>query len=233
MPVTGRRDVVVAIIRATTWVPFAVGTVIGTGLLLVPLAVGIRFEFLDVALLARLSMVALLSGCCFVLDDATMRSTFALPVSASQVAWIRIASTLAVFAVAWAGVMLLAPHLVTSGTPDRTWALAVEPFALLPWIWAAAWVRAVRDLDGNGSALAAPVLFAVAAGLAFLPHGVELYVNPGAPDFAGSRLRWMAVLAAGSAVLTTVLLGSLAIPSLVLRFARHGGRGGGLRRRNR
>lgn len=208
MTLADRRDLYRSILRTTRLKPLAVSLALGTAVIGIPLLLGLRFEYLDVTLTIRVAMVVSLSGAAFVLDDPTLATTRVQPFHAGAVAITRMCFALALITPFWVLQLAFAPHLVEASAPYNPWGLAIEAYAFLAWMWAAAWWRAMRRNDGAGGALAAPALFIVAMVLAFLPAGVALFLNPAEPGYDASRLRWLVLLLAGLAVLVLGLVRS-------------------------
>jgi hypothetical protein len=198
------------IVRATRFGPLACSCVLSVLVFLVPIMFGAEHDFLDATLTLRLAMVALLLGAAFVLDDSARPLTEALPLSANRAAAIRMAVTLVPITACWALLLWLAPMTVASAAFYPRAGLIVEPYALLAWLWALA-IGASGRRGGRSSALAAPALLIFAAGLALLPEAVAIYVPPGAPGYAESRLRWAVLLLVGLTALVAVVSGRLRV----------------------
>ncbi|OJF14873.1 hypothetical protein BG844_07580 [Couchioplanes caeruleus subsp. caeruleus] len=170
---------------------------LGLLVLLVPIALGAGFNFLDATLALHLAMVVLLSGTVFVLDDPARSLIEVLPISARTTAALRMALALIPISIFWALILGLAPYTVASGAAYPRAGLIIELYALLAWSWAAGAVAAERWTAGAGGPVAAPFLLVLAVALALLPGRLAFFVAPGAPEYSASRTRWLVLLLTG------------------------------------
>jgi fluoroquinolone transport system permease protein len=208
-----------AVIRATPFGPLACSAALSVAVLLTPILVGVELDFLDATLTLHLAMVAMLLGTAFVLDDPARPLTEVLPISARRAGVIRMAVTLVPVTVCWAVLLWLAPMTVASTAPYPRAGLVLEPYALLACVWALAVTAAARR-GGRAGTIAAPALLILSVILAMAPDAAAFYVSPGAPGFADSRVRWVALLAAGSLALAVSLM-PRRLPALLGRRAVH------------
>ncbi|GAB3196913.1 hypothetical protein GCM10027062_07290 [Nocardioides hungaricus] len=200
-----QADLLVSIARASRLVPAAVSAMLGLAVIVVPLAVGVRFDFIDVTLLLHLSMAVTLGGTALVLEDRAIASTRVLPISAARVALVRMAMSTVVLTPAWVVQLVAAPHLVLAAGGYAATGLFIEPYAVLAWTWTAAWWRVNHSPDGSGASIAAPAMLIGLIAIGFLPDPIALYVNPADPGFAGSRVRWLLLLLTGIVALLCCL----------------------------
>jgi hypothetical protein len=170
----------------------------------VPVLLGVELEVADATLTLHLALLALLMGAAFVLDDAAYPSTEVLPISAAATAVIRMGLALVPVSFFWAVALWLVPKTVVSTAEYARAGLVVEAYGCLVWVWAVA-MFAARRRGGIGSALAAPFLLVAVVTAVLLPDSVAVFVPPGVPGFAESRLRWAVVLGVGLVVLTVVM----------------------------
>lgn len=190
----GSRDslaLVVAVLRATKLSVLVSTSTISVALLVLPLLLGLRNSLrdLDVSVLFHLSLVVSLAGAGFVLDDPAHETLAATPVGRARVAMIRMAAGLCLLMPVWVMQLVLVPQLILTGRQIPVAGLAIEGPILVLCIWAVAALFS-RRLDGHASSVAVPAALIGGAMLLFLPEPIALFVNPGSPGFAESRIRF-------------------------------------------
>lgn len=200
-------EVAVVVLRTSRLLPLGCTGVLGLLVVVVPIGLGAHLDFLDATLTLHLAMITLLVGAAFVLDDPARSLTEALPISARTTAAIRMGITLLPVSIFWALILWLAPYVVVAKGAFPRAGLIVEAYAVLVWVWAVAAFAARRRTGGDGSSVAAPALLVLSVVLAMLPDSVACFVPPGAPEYASSRVRWLALLVTGSVALAAAARG--------------------------
>lgn len=199
------RDLLLAVLRSTRLLPFIVGGLLGTAIILVPICFQIRLDLLDTTVTLHLAMVGLVVGSGFVLDDPARAMLAALPLAPWRVAVLRMAVGALVLMVFWAVYLALLPFLVESAAPYPRSGLVVEALAVAAWGWAVAWTVGGSRAGGDGSVVAGPALFFACLVISMLPDRIALFVTPGGPEYPASRWRWYGALLTGVVALAVSL----------------------------
>jgi len=193
--------------HAIRWRPTAAGATLGLAVLLVPEALTERLTVTHLTTLARIAAICVALGAAFLLDDPATRSTPAVPTPRLARNLVRVALAGPAVALWWALTLGLTKttghHAAAADLPVA--ALTLEAATLLAAALALAAIAQRRTVDGNTSVVAAPALLLLAAVAWFLPHPVELVLDPGDPRWTASHYHWTAVL--GSAVVAFLWAG--------------------------
>lgn len=194
-----RAEVLTAVIRCTRLAPLGFSSALSLLIMLVPIVVGTRFNFLDATLTLHLAMTALMIGAAFVLDDPARTLTEVLPISVRRVTALRAGLSMVAVSIVWALLLLLAPYTVDSSAAYPRAGLVIEAYALLAWMWVIAAHVAARQSEGLGGVPAAGFLLTVVIALALLPEQMAFFLPPGSSGYDASRWRWAALLIAALA----------------------------------
>lgn len=205
MSIGKRVDEARSVARSSRLWPVAASASLAFVVVAVPRAAGVRLEYLDATSFINLTMVILISGAAFALDDPAFSATAALPISPARVAILRMVFCLLVITPIWLCQLWIGPQLVVKGTEYDVWGMFIQPFALLLWMWALAFWRTGRAPDGAGGMAAGPALVLVTLGFALLPERWALFLSPGTPFYADSRCRWLMILLVGALALGIAL----------------------------
>lgn len=200
------RPLVLAVLRTTRLGALAVTSVISVFLLGFPLLAGLRHTLrdLDVSVLYHLSLIVALAGAAFVLDDNAHETLAAMPTGRARVAVVRLTAGFLMLMPVWGIQLLVTPQLIVTEQQIPVLGLAIEGPVLLVCVWAVA-ACSLRRFDGHGSTVALPAALIGSATLFFLPEPVALFVNPAAPDFPASRIRFAVLGLLGLGVLVQSL----------------------------
>jgi len=190
-------DAVRAIAGNTRLSPLWCSGALSIAIMVTPILLGENFTFSDSTLLLHLSMVTLLIGAAFVLDDPARDLTAVLPFSGVRVDITRMLLALVPVTAFWLALLAMAPYIVVNEGRYARNGLFIEPYALLAWTWAVAMAVGKRRGTDSRGAVAAPFLLIFSLGLAVLPTAAMVYLSPNAPGYAGTRVRWAVLLAIG------------------------------------
>lgn len=202
-------DAIRAVLRSTRLLPLLCGGALSVVVLSIPILAGTRFDFIDATLSLHLSMLIVLVGAAFVLDDPARPLTEVMPISATRTTVLRMALSLIPITVFWSILLALAPYTVSNSRDYDRWGLIIELYALLTWVWAVAAAVAARRDGGMASPLAAPFVLFAGVVLVLLPDSAALFVSPGAEHFGPSRWRWLAVGVVGAGALWVAVSGRI------------------------
>jgi hypothetical protein len=182
--------------HAVAWWPLLAGPVVGTAILLGPVALTARLTPAHVTTLARIAAMCAALGVAFLLDDPASRSTPSVPTTRLVRNLVRVILAGPLVALWWALTIGLAKttghHAVVAHLPVG--ALTLEAVTLLAAALALAAVAQRRTTDGNTGVIAAPGVLLFAAVAWLLPYRAALFLTAGDPQWTASHYRWGVVL---------------------------------------
>ncbi|YAL82437.1 hypothetical protein ACMYYO_10940 [Dermacoccaceae bacterium W4C1] len=146
-----------------------------------------RFEFLDVTTVLRLTLVPTVVAVPFLLDDPLHHEQRALPVSLHRTLMTRLWIATGLVMTSWLAQLAVSPRLIDSGQPFAWQGMLIEPFPFV-LLGFAAGLSGLR----SGNAGVRGVVACAGAWIVcwFLPEGLTLFLNPVEEGYAATRWRW-------------------------------------------